>query len=96
MLKNATRLEGEWRCKNLKVLWQAKSGEFPACNGLTTQQRLPQMLRGDQNDNKKEKLGHYHILWLSPPVVSGDPSKEGQDGFPINNVGNGREGMDFR
>ena len=36
------------------------------------------------------------FLSSSPPVVSGDPSENGQDGFPITHVGNDRDGMDIR
>jgi hypothetical protein len=36
-----------------------------------------------------------HPLLSSPQVVSGDPSPKGQDGFPITNVGNDREGDGF-
>jgi hypothetical protein len=32
----------------------------------------------------------YLSLSSSPQVVSGDPSEQIQDGFPINNVGNDR------
>jgi hypothetical protein len=30
-------------------------------------------------------------LWSSPLVVGGDPSEQGQDGFPITHVGNDRD-----
>lgn len=52
-------------------------------------------MRTEEEGFALNDVGHDNSLLSSPQVDSEDPSEKGQDGFPIKNVGNDRDGDGF-